>query len=159
MKVDPAALLAYARVVVDTNVLLSAALSPGGTPATLLDELLQVGKLVFSEATFAELEGRVWLPKFDRYLTMDRRRRLLHEANACAIWVVVPSTSAERGFSRDPKDDAFIHAAIAAGASRLVTGDDDLLCLHPLGDLHILSPRDALEELAFRKPMNETETR
>ena len=120
---------------------------PGGTPATLLDRLLQVDKLVYSATTFAELEGRIWLPKFDRYLPMDRRRRLLREANACAFWVEVPSAIAERKFSRDVKDDAFIHAAMTAGASRLVTGDNDLLCLHPLGDLHILSPRDALEEL------------
>ena len=136
----------YERVVVDTNVLLCAALSPGGTPATLLDRLLQVGKLVYSATTFTELEGRIWLPKFDRYLPMDRRR-LLRETNACAFWVEVPSTIAERKFSRDVKDDAFIHAAMTAGASRLVTGDNDLLCLHPLGDLHILSPRDAFEEL------------
>lgn len=147
MKVDPAASLAYERVVVDTNVLLSAALSPSGTPATLLDGLLQVGKLVFSEATFAELEGRIWLPKFDRYLPMDRRRRLLREVNACATWVEVPATIAAQRFSRDVKDDAFIHAGITAGVSRLVTGDNDLLCLHPIGDLYILSPREGLEEL------------
>ena len=147
MRVDPAVSFVYERVVVDTNVLLSAALSPGGTPATLLDRLLQVGKLVYSATTFAELEGRIWLPKFDRYLPMDSRRRLLREVNACAFWVEVPSAIAERKFSRDVKDDAFIHAAMTAGASRLVTGDNDLLCLHPLGDLHILSPRDALEEL------------
>ena len=147
MRVDSSVSFVYERVVVDTNVLLSAALSPSGTPATLLDRLLQVGKLVYSATTFAELEGRIWLPKFDRYLPMDRRRRLLREANACAFWVEVPSTIAERKFSRDVKDDAFIHAAMTAGASRLVTGDNDLLCLHPLGDLHILSPRDALEEL------------
>lgn len=147
MRVDPSVSLVYERVVIDTNVLLSAALSPSGTPATLLDRLLQVAKLVFSATTFAELEGRIWLPKFDRYLPMDRRRRLLGEVNACAIWVEVTSTIAERKFSRDVKDDAFIHAAITAKASRLVTGDNDLLCLHPLGDCHILSPRDALEEL------------
>ena len=147
MRVDPSVSFVYERVVVDTNVLLSAALSPSGTPATLLDRLLQVGKLVYSATTFAELEGRIWLPKFDRYLPMDSRRRLLREVNACAFWVEVPSAIAERKFSRDVKDDAFIHAAMTAGASRLVTGDNDLLCLHPLGDLHILSPRDALEEL------------
>lgn len=147
MRVDPTVSFVFERVVVDTNVLLSAALSPGGTPATLLDRLLQVGKLVYSATTFAELEERIWLPKFDRYLPMDRRRSLLREANACAFWVEVPSTIAERKFSRDVNDDAFIHAAITAGASRLITGDNDLLCLHPLGDLHILSPRDALEEL------------
>lgn len=151
MRVDPVALQTYAQVVVDTNVILSAALSPNGIPATLLDRLLQVGKLVFSEQTFAELQGRVWLPKFDRYLPMDRRHRLLREANASAIWVEVPGPIAGCRFSRDSKDDAFIHAAIAAEASRLITGDNDLLCLHPLGDLHILSPREAFEELNHLK--------
>jgi len=147
MKVSPALQSCYARVVVDTNVLLSAALSPGGVPARLVDRVLELGRLVFSETTFAELESRIWLPKFDRYLPMERRRRLLREANASALWVEVAAEVSQRAYSRDPKDDAFIHAAIAAGASRLISGDDDLLCLHPLGDLHLLAPRAALDEL------------
>ena len=32
-------------------------------------------------------------------------------------------------------------------AQRLVSGDDDWLCLHPLNDLSILTPRAALEEI------------
>ena len=145
--VNPPLQACYARVVVDTNVLLSAALSPGGVPARLVDRVLELGRLVFSEATFAELECRIWLPKFDRYLPMERRRRLLREANASALWVEVPATISSRAYSRDPKDDAFIHAALVAGATRLVSGDDDLLCLHPLGDLYLLAPRAALDEL------------
>lgn len=147
MKAESSLQACYARVVVDTNVLLSAALSPGGVPAKLVDRVLELGRLVFSEATFAELEGRIWLPKFDRYLPMERRRRLLREANASALWVEVPAAISSRAYSRDPKDDAFIHAALVAGATRLVSGDDDLLCLHPLGDLHLLAPRAALDEL------------
>lgn len=138
----------YARVVVDTNVILSAALAPHGVPAQLLDRLLQVGRLVFSSATFAELEARIWLPKFDRYLPIERRRRLLQEANASALWVDIPVELASRRYSRDTKDDMFIHAALAASAARLVSGDDDLLCLHPLEGIYILSPRAALDELA-----------
>ena len=46
-----------------------------------------------------------------------------------------------------PKDDAFIQTTLAAGATRLITGDDDLLCLDPLGELRILTPRAALDEL------------
>ena len=53
----------FARVVVDTNVLLSAALSPRGAPAELVDKLLAEGRLVFSRVTFAELESRIWKPK------------------------------------------------------------------------------------------------
>lgn len=77
MKVEPPVLAHYGQVVIDTNVLLSAALSPSGVPAILVDRLLEIGKLVFSAATFAELEARIWLPKFDRYLPIERRRLIL----------------------------------------------------------------------------------
>ncbi|QLQ25307.1 MAG: putative toxin-antitoxin system toxin component, PIN family [Dechloromonas sp.] len=147
MKADPVVQASYALAVVDTNVLLSAALSPGGTPAILVDGLLEISKLVFSAATFAELETRIWLPKFDRYLSIERRRRLLSLTQSAAVWVDIPAALAERTFSSDHADNAFIHAALAAGALRLITGDDDLLCLHPLDTLHILTPRQALDEI------------
>lgn len=147
MKVDSGLLADYARVVVDTNVLLSAALAPNGCPAKLVDRLLLEGRLVFTQVTFAELESRIWKPKFDRYLPIERRQRLLRDFNASALWVDVPTTIAGRTFSRDVSDDAFIHAAMSADATRLISGDDDLLCLHPLEKLHILTPRTALDEL------------
>ncbi|MFZ2302347.1 MAG: putative toxin-antitoxin system toxin component, PIN family [Gallionella sp.] len=137
----------FAKVVLDTNVLLSAALSPRGAPAELVDTLLVEGRLVFSSAIFAELESRIWKPKFDRYLPIERRKHILHELGACALWVDVPAAISGQSFSRDVKDDAFIHAALAAGVTRLVSGDDDLLCLQPLGTLHIITPRAALEEI------------
>jgi uncharacterized protein len=151
MKVDPAVEAHYGSVVVDTNVLLSAALAPSGVPALLMDRLLDVGRLVFSAATFAELEGRIWRPKFDRYLPMERRRQILQLARASAVWVDISGELAQRRFSRDATDNAFIHAALAAGASRLVTGDDDLLCLDPLDALRILTPRRAVDELLAGK--------
>ena len=137
----------YSKVVVDTNVLLSAALAPRGTPAELVDRLLAEGRLIFSDATFAELESRIWKPKFDRYLPIERRRQILFELNSSALWVEIPVSISHQAFSRDVKDDPFIHAALAAGASRLISGDDDLLCLHPLDKLQIVTPRAALDEI------------
>lgn len=137
----------YSKVVVDTNVLLSAALSPRGTPAELVDRLLAEGRLIFSEATFAELESRIWRPKFDRYLPIERRKQILFELNSSALWVEIPVSISHQAFSRDVKDDPFIHAALAASATRLISGDDDLLCLHPLDNLHIVTPRIALDEI------------
>jgi putative PIN family toxin of toxin-antitoxin system len=137
----------YAKVVVDTNMLLSAALVPHSVPAELVDRLLAESRLVFSPGTFAELASRIWKPKFDRYLPMERRRHILHELDACALWVEAPAAISGKTWSRDAKDDPFIHAALAAGATRLISGDDDLLCLHPIGDLYIVTPRAALDEL------------
>ena len=78
---------AYGRVVLDTNVILSAALAPRGAPALLVDRLLQSARVVLSAATFAEFETRLWRPKFDRYLSLQRRRRLLRDLAAGAHWV------------------------------------------------------------------------
>ena len=69
MKVERTLPACYAQVVADTNVLISAALSPDGAPARLLERLHKESRLVFAPATFAELETRLWKPKFDRWLT------------------------------------------------------------------------------------------
>lgn len=141
------------EVVVDTNVLLSAALLSDSLPARLVDRLLAQHRLVFTPATFAELETRLWRPKFDRYLTMQARRSLLIDLRACALWVTPPSTVLGLAFSRDRDDDAFIHAALASGARHLISGDDDLLSLDPLPlagraqALRIVTPRTALDAL------------
>lgn len=155
MKVESNLPAVYARVVVDTNVLLSAALLPQSVPAVLVDYLLQGSRLVFSGATFAELETRIWKPKFDRYLSMERRRNILRDIDASALWVIVPQEISTRAYCRDVTDDVFVHAALAGNVSRLITGDDDLLVLHPADAVHILNPRDALNEIRkFRTAAN-----
>jgi uncharacterized protein len=147
MRAEPGAHPAHARLVVDTNVLISAALSPNGVPASLLDRVLAVGALAFSSQTFAELESRLWKPKFDRFLSIELRNRLLGEFSASACWVEISADIGRRRFSRDPDDDALVHAALAADARRLVSGDQDLLRLHAVDSLRIVSPRAALSEL------------
>lgn len=132
------------RVVIDTNVWISGALSREGAPAQLVRHVLQYGLPVFSPSTFAELEARLWKPKFDRYLSMELRQRLLHDLNAASFWVDVPPEISSRSYCRDTDDDKFIHTALAAGAAWLVTGDRDLLEVPPLPDLLILAPADAL---------------
>ena len=152
MKADPTAQTRHTQAVIDTNVLLSAALSPGGAPARLVDRLLEIGKLVFSAATFAELETRIWLPKFDRYITLELRKAFLNDLGSAALWVNVPPLVAAKAYSRDVDDDKFIHTAIAAQVVWLITGDKDLLVLAetmlPLG-VRILSPADAIASPAF----------
>ena len=147
MKVSATAPWPYAQVVVDTNVIISAALSPSGAPAELMDVLLNSSRLVFSPVTFAEFEQRLWKPKFDRYISMEARQSLLHVLNGSATWIQVSDEAAAVRFSRDRQDDAFVHVARACGATRIVSGDVDLLVLNPLSDLKLLSPRAALSEI------------
>lgn len=73
------------KVVIDSNVWISAVLSQHGAPAQFVRKALGHGLPVFSNDTFAELEARLWRPKFDRYLTLEHRQRLLHDMAALAI--------------------------------------------------------------------------
>lgn len=132
------------RVVIDTNVWLSAALSPAGAPSQVVRRVLACGVPVFSEATFDELDARVWKPKFDRYLSMPARQGILHDARAVAHWVDIPEDIAAQRFSRDADDDKFIHAALASSALWLVTGDQDLLVIQADLVVQILTPAQAL---------------
>ena len=124
--------------VLDTNVLISAALSSKGAPHALVQHILNNGFLVFSTATFEELRSRIYRPKFDVYLSLDMREGLLHDFSASARWVE-PDTVLP--YSRDPSDDVFIATAVKAGLSFLVSGDKDLLeAPMPLG-LQVLTPK------------------
>ena len=46
--------------------------------------------------------------------------------------------------SRDPKDDKFLEAAVNGRANVIVTGDKDLLDLHPYRGIAIVTPADYL---------------
>jgi putative PIN family toxin of toxin-antitoxin system len=132
------------RVVIDSNVWISAALAQDGAPARLVRRVLEQGVAAFSPATFAELETRLWKPKFDRYLSMELRRRLLHDIDAAAFWVEVPPAIAAQSHCRDTDDDKFIHTALAAQSPWLVTGDRDLLDMPAISGLRILAPSEAI---------------
>jgi len=135
------------RAVVDTNVLISAALSPHAAPAQIVDVLLQYATLVFSRQTFAELETRLWRPKFDRYLDRERRRLLLHDFAAAAHWVELPAHPIPV-YNRDRDDDVFIHTAVHGCVQWLVSGDKDVLerSLDDAWPFAILSPAQALKK-------------
>jgi len=131
--------------VIDTNVLISAALIANTSPALAVQLALQHGRLVFSEHTFAELETRLWRAKFDRYLSLETRKALLHDWRAVSDWVSPALTaSITTRHSRDADDDMFVHAARASGAEMLISGDRDLLDLGATAGVTIVTPAKAL---------------
>lgn len=140
------------RVVLDTNVWISAWLSKLGAPAEVVRRSVIHAEVVFTAASFDELQTRVWRPKFDRYLSIERRRSLLQDTAAIAWWAEVPADLAQLSFCRDSDDDQIVQAAIAGGAGWLVTGDNDILdvadVLAKLG-VTVVTPADALRAPDF----------
>ena len=128
---------------IDTNVLISAALSARGMPARLVQLVLERGVLVFSQPTFDELKTRLYRPKFDRYISLELREAVLHDLSAAARWVEIGEPAR---YCRDRSDDMFIETALAARAGLVVSGDQDLLQAPPIQGLRILNPQQALAE-------------
>ncbi len=124
------------RVVLDTNVLVSALLFGGR-----LDALIgrwKSGELIplFSRATFAEFRRVLAYPRFG--LTGPEINALIEEE--ILAWCEVVETGEEiRGVCRDRGDDIFLSCAVAAGADAIVSGDRDLLDLGAFRGIPILS--------------------
>jgi putative PIN family toxin of toxin-antitoxin system len=137
----------HLRVVIDTNVWISAALVPTSTPAKLVHHVLAHGVPVLTPQTFEELRTRLHKPKFDRYISLEHRHALLRDLQACALWVEVPKPISQQTFSRDPDDDAFVRAALAGQAHWLVTADADLLSVTQTLPFTLATPADTLERL------------
>lgn len=131
------------RAVLDPNVLISALLSPTGSPAMLVARWLAGDfELIVSERLLAELRRALAYPKLRSPIAEDEATELLELLGRTATVARDPATTPRR--SRDAGGDHLLALAEAAAAV-LVTGDDDLL---DLTGVPVLSPRAFLDSLA-----------
>ncbi len=106
---------------VDTNVLISAGLSPNGTPRQVVQWVIDHGFLLVPTATLTEFESRfVPRAKFDRYLPESERVRFVSEVVEAAILHRVTSRLT---VCADPGDDRFVELAVDGRADCIVTGN------------------------------------
>jgi uncharacterized protein len=133
------------RVVIDTNVLISGLLSTTSTPAKALERAVTSAQLLGTTETLRELMTQLLSPKFDRYVSRERRDALLLRlAPVIEIVEVLQVVKA----CRDPGDDKFLEAAVNGRADVLVSGDKDLLALHPFRGIAMLTPASYVDRQA-----------
>lgn len=131
------------RYVLDTNVLVSRLLAEHSAPGKVARHAADTGVLLVSDATLDVLVDVLACPKFDPYVTLEERQgfieRLLRIAERITILRQVRAC-------RDPSDDKFLEVAVNGEADMIVTGDRDLLALHPFMGVRILTPADFLAQ-------------
>src|SRR3979411_2894360 len=115
-----------ARVVVDTNELVSRLILPQSVPAQALRRAELESRLLISEATMYELADALSRPKFDRYVSLENRKSFLQRLGHIAEFVPIIQLVRE---CRDPKDDKFLEVALNGRADVIISGDADLLAL------------------------------
>lgn len=140
------------RVVLDTNVIISATLIRGGNEAQIL-RAWQRGafELVLSPPILQELGRALFSEKLRRFrwMTEEEISELLQTLVASSVMV---AGRAKIKASRDPDDDKFLAAAIEAEAQFVVTGDRDLLDLKTYRGVRIVRPRPFLKRIRRTSP-------
>lgn len=114
---------AVKKVVLDTNILVSALLFKG--ELSKIVDLWKKGKIapIVSRETFAEFKNVLEYPKFA--LTEDEIKAIM-ENEVLPFFVVVKLTDSVIGACNDPDDDKFLSCAVSASANLIVSGDKDL---------------------------------
>jgi putative PIN family toxin of toxin-antitoxin system len=125
------------RIVIDTGVLVSAAIRPRSIPALALEKAFLHFDVCASDETLAELEAVLMRPKFDRYASAVERAEFVAGFIQRAIRVSVVRTVTD---CRDPDDNKFLALAEAAEAELIVASDPHLTEMHPWRDIPILPP-------------------
>ncbi len=133
------------RAVLDTDVLVSALISPGGPSAALLLELRAGAfELVVSPLLLEELEDVLARPKLRTWVTPAEAAAYLAVIREESILYADPPPSGA-ALCADPDDEFLIDLARSAGADAIVSGDRHLLDLRPM--LPVLSPAEFLATL------------
>ncbi len=134
------------RVVIDTSVLISAALIEQGKPHASVFYVLEHENLLASSNTFHELETRLRRTKFLRYLRVEKREAYLTFIRERSRFIPITETITA---CRDPKDDIFLELAVSGQADLILSSDNDLLVLHPFRGIPILKPAAFLETVTL----------
>ncbi len=138
------------RVVLDTNILCSALITPGGLP----DRLYRAWRekrfvLISCDEQFEEFRRVTRYPRLKPFIEPASAGAMLNELRRLAV-TVTKLPSVDR--SRDPADNFLLAMAQAGDADALVTGDKhDLLSLGEFGKTRMLTTRQLLQLIGGEK--------
>ena len=135
------------RVVLDTNIIVSALITPAGKPAAIISAWLD-GKftLLTCSAQVAELRSTLQKPRVAELVKPHKAGRLVNQIKKLAE-DIVPLPRVER--SPDPTDDFLLALSEGGEANYLVTGDKSgLLALDRHKATRIVSAREFAALLA-----------
>ena len=131
------------RVVLDTNVLISAIAFEGKPREVFRKALTGQMRLAISEDILGELEGVLSGKKFKYSKEVIRSIRKLIEDLA---EFVIPQKEVKR-IKKDPDDNRILECSVEAEAHFIISGDNHLLELKQYKNIRIITPSEYLKEI------------
>jgi len=128
------------RVVIDTNVLISAFIATGKSHR-VLEHCVVHHTLVLSQFILDEPHEKL-ISKFHYSPEIaDEAVQLLQSKIELVVPLPLPSP-----VCRDSEDDTILATAVTGVCARIITGDKDLLALQRFNNVAILSPADFAQQ-------------
>jgi uncharacterized protein len=131
------------RFVLDTNVVVSAVLLPRSIPRQAFDLAFIRGIVLVSESMLDELDDVLRRPRFERYVSEDERLQFLtnfiRDATVAKVTEVITDCC-------DPKDNKFLELAVSGNVTYIISGDADLMVLHPFRGIPIVTPQEFVSQ-------------
>lgn len=134
------------RSILDTNLLVSSLIFQQSTAAEAVAKVFEVSEIVTSDDTLMELKYVLQKPKLHRYVAPEKAMvfYLSYKRITTNISILTKVKAC-----RDPKDDMFLELAVNSQANYIITGDQDLLVLHPFRQTQILTASQFLDKIAM----------
>lgn len=136
------------RIILDTNIIVSAACFGRGAPYEVLNIVGQHHILLFSIDTYTELEEVILRDKFDKYALVTERRQMLKKVRD--ISEIIEVTATVNDIPHDYADNHLLSLAIDGKADYLVTGNTRHFMAEQIrekyGELIICTAREFLQE-------------
>jgi putative PIN family toxin of toxin-antitoxin system len=129
------------RVVLDTNVVVSAFISPTSSSARILEAYQQgTFALVMSAELLHEYEEALAYEKVRRHHKLDRSQIAKAMQDLAATATIVEPTTPVAVISQDPDDNVLFACALAGQAHHIVSGDAQVLAVEQYHGIQTLSP-------------------
>jgi putative PIN family toxin of toxin-antitoxin system len=139
------------NVVIDTNVVISAAINPSGTPASIIN--------AWRNGIFNWVTSGALLRELDRAFSYQRVLRRVHRnvqvtpfLNEIKAGCTVLDPEERLNIVSDTADNRVLEAAIASEAEYIVSGDAQLLALTKYEGVQIVTPAQFVAILAALPP-------
>ncbi len=130
-------------IIFDASALVSAALRVDSVPEQALLRAEEIDVFALSAEVDEEIAEVLNRPRFAAAVSTARRTRILDIVRDQAVWFRPSGHVAD---CRDAKDNKYLELALASGAGTIVSGDADLLGLHPWRGVRIPRPAEYIAE-------------
>jgi putative PIN family toxin of toxin-antitoxin system len=129
------------RVVLDSTILVSAFLTPGGAADAVLQAAMDERcTCILADSIGEETTRRLLDPRLQRRYAYSASDVSAYAALLRSAFMHVTDLPSLTGIVRDPNDDMILACAVAAAAAYVVTRDQDLLSLTSYEGITMITP-------------------